>query len=165
MPAGPGRPTRSSAWYPSSNLPHCRSPTVRVALRLGLSMRTSARLVYAGRSRRSSHDSCHCWPSPAASVAVLACCTPQPPPAVITCLQSPAKASGTVPGLGWDALSVRLSMARSALVGVGCGCHRTFRCELVFAAAARDRCRCSRGGLNRERVLLGVPVAASTPRK
>ena len=30
MPAGPRRPTRSSAWYPSSNLPRCRSHSAAV---------------------------------------------------------------------------------------------------------------------------------------
>ena len=43
---------------------------------------------------------------------------------LITCLQSMARMSSTVQGLGWSALGVRLSTAASEPVGVGCGCHR-----------------------------------------
>ena len=41
------------------------------------------------------------------------------------CLQSMAKLSRTVYGLGWTAPSVRVSTPASRLVGVGCGCRRS----------------------------------------
>lgn len=47
-----------------------------MSLKLILPMRTSARPVVRGHLRRSLHDGGPCPPSPAASVAVLDCCTP-----------------------------------------------------------------------------------------
>ena len=40
------------------------------------------------------------------------------------CLQSTARLSGTVQGLGWSPVRVHLSTAMSRRVGVGYGCHR-----------------------------------------
>src|SRR6266545_5266646 len=58
--------------------PRSKGPAAPGPARENPSMRTSARLVYTGRSRRSVRDGCLYWSGPVASVAVLGCCTCQP---------------------------------------------------------------------------------------
>jgi hypothetical protein len=61
----------------------------------------------------------------------------QPCRSLNSCLQSPAKVSSTVAGLGRCAASVRPSIAVSKSIGVGCGCH---------LATAADHRSVARGG-------------------